>query len=157
MSLVKDARRVRILENVAAPEMEARFAPVTAAGLPRTAATNGRGLAVADFDNDGDIDAAVNSIGGNLILLRNDAPAQHWLEVRLAAFSPGAIVTATLPNGRRLVREVHAGSSYISSEDPRVHLGLGSAKRVSRLEVRLPDGRVVRRANVAADRIVGVG
>jgi hypothetical protein len=52
---------------------------------------------------------------------------------------------------------VQAGSSYLSSEDPRVHFGLGDSKRVSKLEVRLPDGRVLRRANLAVDRVVEVG
>jgi hypothetical protein len=154
VSLARDARRVQILENVTKSGNEPRFALVKAAGLARTHAANGRGLAVADYDNDGDLDVAVNSIGGRLLLLRNDAPARHWLEVRLADFSPGAIITVTLPNGRRLAREVHAGSSYLSSEDPRVHFGLGDARRVRQLEVQLPDGRVFRRANVAANRVV---
>ena len=61
-----------------------------------------------------------------------------------------------LPDGRRLVREVLAGSSYLSSEDPRVHFGLGEATSVERLEVRFPDGSVVRRRGVAADRLVVV-
>jgi hypothetical protein len=52
------------------------------------------------------------------------------------------------------VREVRAGSSYLSSEDPRVHFGLGAAGRLRALVVRYPDGRVLRRANVVADRIV---
>jgi hypothetical protein len=78
----------------------------------------------------------------------------RWLEVTLPRFAPGAVVTATLPDGRRLVREVHAGSSYLSSEDPRVHFGLGTATSVRELTVRYPGGRTTRLADVVADRIV---
>ena len=54
------------------------------------------------------------------------------------------------------MRRLHAGSSYLSSEDPRVHLGLGDADRVERLVVRHPGGRVTTLRDVAADRIVAV-
>jgi Na+-translocating ferredoxin:NAD+ oxidoreductase RnfD subunit len=152
VDLAKDAQRVQVLENLGNAGRFAQVAPaVGLGGLPKV---NGRGLAAADFDNDGDVDAAINSIGGKLMLLRNEAPRRHWLEVRLTEFAPGAIVTAMLPGGRRLVREVRAGSSYLSSEDQRTHFGLGDATRIRMLEVHLPDGRVVRRANVPADRIV---
>ncbi len=66
-------------------------------------------------------------------------------------------MTAVLPDGRRLVREVQAGSSYLSSEDPRVHFGLGKASLVAQLLVRYPDGTTTRLRNVAVDRIVEVG
>jgi enediyne biosynthesis protein E4 len=65
-------------------------------------------------------------------------------------------VTAVLPDGRRLVREVHAGSSYLSSEDPRLHFGLGAASTVKELLVRFPGGRTVTRRNVRVDRLVAV-
>jgi hypothetical protein len=51
---------------------------------------------------------------------------------------------------------VQAGSSYLSSEDPRVHFGLGAATSVRELVVRYPNGRSVSRSNVPADRIVVV-
>jgi enediyne biosynthesis protein E4 len=64
------------------------------------------------------------------------------------------VVTAVLPGGRKLVREAHAGSSYLSSEDPRIHFGLGDATKVSELIVRFPDGRETRRTGVVADQIL---
>ena len=75
----------------------------------------------------------------------------------LRRFVPGAVVTVTLPDGRRLVEEARAGSSYLSSEDPRLHFGLGRETRASRVVVRFPDGRVARLDDVAGDRLVVVG
>jgi ASPIC and UnbV/FG-GAP-like repeat len=151
-NLKKDAGPIQVLEN-----MGGGFADASAAvGLRPGPLVNGRGLAAADYDNDGRVDIAVNSIGGPLILLHNTGATGHWLEVGLAKFAPGALVTAVLPNGRRLVREVQAGSSYLSSEDPRVHFGLGPVKKLKALIVRWPGGKVTRQQNVAADRIVTV-
>jgi Na+-transporting NADH:ubiquinone oxidoreductase subunit NqrB len=118
---------------------------------------NGRGLAVADYDNDGDLDIAVASIAGRLVLLRSSGADGHWLQVQLGTFAPGAVVTAVLSDGRRLVREVKAGTSYLSSEDPRVHFGLGDATAVRELVVRYPGGREVRLNGVRTDRLVTVG
>jgi Na+-transporting NADH:ubiquinone oxidoreductase subunit NqrB len=149
-SLAKDARTVRVIGNV-----DGRFADVSRlVGAAAAGRVNGRGTAAADFDNDGRVDLAVNSIGGRLMLFRNTGPKAHWLEVGLRRFAPGTTVTAVLPDGRRLVREVQAGSSYLSSEDPRVHFGLGEATTVRELIVRYPDGTTARRTGLAADRIV---
>jgi Na+-translocating ferredoxin:NAD+ oxidoreductase RnfD subunit len=144
--LAKDAQRIQVLVP--------RGGRLVDAGLDQGLRVNGRGLAVADFDNDGRVDVAVNTIGGPLLLLQNTSPSGHWLEVRLPRFAPGAIVTATLAGGRSFVQEVHAGSSYLSSEDPRIHFGLGQATRVAELTVRYPDGATTRLRNVRADRIV---
>ncbi|HJR96118.1 MAG TPA: FG-GAP-like repeat-containing protein, partial [Gaiellaceae bacterium] len=156
--LARDAQRVQVLANLADSQRTGRFARAGASvGLQRTPSVNGRGLAAADFDNDGDVDVAVNSIGGELMLLRNDGRERgHWLTIRLRSFAPGAVVTVVLENGRRLVRQVLAGSSYLSSEDPRVHFGLGKATRVERLTVRFPNGKTAHLGNVAADRVVDV-
>jgi hypothetical protein len=155
-SLAGDAGRVQVLENV-----HGEFANATGiAGLGRLARTNGRGLAAADYDNDGHMDVAINSVGGRLILLRGTGGSGHWLEVKLPRFAPGAVVTVTLPGGRKLVQEVHAGSSYLSSEDARIHFGLGQAPKVLSLTVRYTDGHTSRlgsfgdRVGIAADRIV---
>ena len=145
-SLAKDAQRIRVVTT----DANAIRALDTGPSEPR----NGRGLAVADFDNDGDPDIAVNSIGGALQLFRNDGAKGHWLEV--GGLEPGAVVTATLPDGRRLVREIHAGSSYLSSEDPRAGFGLGATTRVQELVVRRPNGTTQRLQDVAADRLVTV-
>jgi hypothetical protein len=156
VDLSRDAQRVQVLDNVGGGGA-ATFASVgDAAGIGKTRRVNGRGLAAADYDNDGDLDLAVNSIGGRLLLLRSTGAQGHWLEVQLREFSPGAVVTAVLPNGRRLVREVQAGSSYLSSEDPRAHFGLGEASVVEQLRVSYPDGGRVTLEDVAADRIVVV-
>ena len=149
-NLRRDAGRIQVLENV-----HGEFAAASGlVGLDGLAPTNARGVAAADFDNDGHMDVAINSVGGRLILLRGTGGSGHWLEVALPRFAPGAVVTAVLPDGRRLVREVMAGSSYLSSEDPRVHFGLGAAKRVAQLIVRYPGGKTTRLGGVAADRIV---
>jgi Na+-translocating ferredoxin:NAD+ oxidoreductase RnfD subunit len=115
---------------------------------------NGRGLAVADYDNDGDPDVAVGTIGGTVQLYRDDGAKGHWLEV--GGLAPGSIVTATLPDGRTLERETHAGSSYLSSEDPRALFGLGDATSVRELTVRAPGGAVTRLHDVEADRLVSL-
>jgi hypothetical protein len=157
-TLAKSAGQIQVLENLAGQGRPGRFASAGAAvGIGALPHVNGRGLAAADFDNDGRIDIAVNSIGGPLLLLRNTGASGHWLEVSLRGFHPGAVVTAVLADGRRLVQEVQAGGSYLSSGDPRVHFGLGRATTVKELLVRYPDGRETRQVDVPADRIVTAG
>src|SRR5207237_1088238 len=130
-NLTRNAQLIQVLENMgaflgSASQFTDGTALVGGKHLPRVV---GRGLTTADFGNNGRMDIAINTIGGKLELLRPTGAVGHWLAVRLARFSPGAVVTAVLPDGRRLVREVQAGSSYLSSQDPRVHFGLGAATR----------------------------
>ena len=112
-----------------------------------------RGSALADFDNDGDLDVAINSISGSAHLLRNTGPVGNWLLI--AGLPPGTVATAKLPDGHTLVRERHSGSSYLATEDSRVHFGLGDHERID-LTLRFPDGVVLVLGGIAANQIIAV-
>jgi ASPIC and UnbV/FG-GAP-like repeat len=155
--LEDDADTIDAFVNLAADGRPGRFRDDGGRlGLTDVGAVVGRGSAAADYDNDGDLDVAVNDIGGPLVLLENRGAAGHWLEVELDGFAPGAMVSAVLPDGSTLVREVQAGGSYLSSEDPRLHFGLGPAGEVAELSIVWPGGALTRRLGVAADRVVRV-
>ena len=120
-----------------------------------------RGLAAADFDNDGDLDLLVTNNGDRVDLLRNDGGnARNSLLIQLVARASagngiGARVIATV-GSRTLVREVKAGSSYLSQSDTRVHIGLDQALAVARLEVRWPRATAEVFTNVAANQILTI-
>ena len=154
-SLKRSAEPVQVFENLTAHDRPGEFADATrVVGLADAPRVIGRGLAAADYDNDGSMDIAVGSVGGKLMLLRNTGAKGNWLIVKPARFAPGTVVTAVLPNGRRLVQELKAGSSYLSSEDPRAHFGLGREKEVSELIVRSPGGRERRLTDVQANQVL---
>ena len=147
LNLAADAEHMQVFRNDG-PLAGSMFTDVSvAAGLVDVGRLNGRGTAAADYDNDGDMDVAVSSIGGPLVLLRNDGAAGNWLEVQIDPPAPGAVLVVTLPGGGAIRRELHAGSSYLSSEDPRFHVGLGDCSDGCRGE-----GDVARRSRAAPHR-----
>src|SRR6266850_1633791 len=125
-----------------------RFQEVTAqAGPGFQELHSARGAAFGDLDDDGDIDIVVNNIDEPPSLLRNDGGnASRWIGFRLAGAprnrgAVGARVTV-VAGPLRQVKEIQAGSSHNSSNDPRLLFGLATAPSVDRIEVRWPGGRV---------------
>lgn len=117
------------------------------AGAPFAEPIVARGIATADYDNDGDPDLLITVNGGPAKLLRNDTPvaSANWIKLRLRGAAPnttaiGAVLTATAGDliQRRIIR---AGSSYLTQSDTTVLLGLGPHKRLDNLTIRWPNGR----------------
>ena len=154
--LTADAQPLQAFGNLTAQGSSARFEDVGRAAVGRVGPRLARGSAAADFDNDGDLDIAVGTVGGRLVLLENTAASGNWLEVELEGFFPGAVITASLPGGQTLTRELRAGSSYLSTEDPRAHFGLGGAAAARELVITWPDGERTAIDDVEANRIVVV-
>jgi hypothetical protein len=76
--------------------------------------------------------------------------------VATADFSPGAVVTVGLSDGRELRRELHAGTSYLSSDDPRAHFGLGVETGVQQVRVDWPDGTSTTIDDVAINQVITI-
>lgn len=122
----------------------------------------GRGVAGADFDNDGDVDVLVTNLNDRPALLRNDTPrrGRHWLGIKLVGRFPnrdaiGAVVKVTFGH-ETLIRPRVCGGSYLSQHDPRLHFGLGEHIKADRVEVVWPDGSRQTTRDVQADRLVTI-
>lgn len=116
---------------------------------------NSRGLALGDYDNDGDVDVAVLDNGGGVHLLENVLERQeHWIQIRVCTKNGRDAYGALVGVGdvKRQWRQVQAAYSYCSSNDPRVHFGLGSASGPVEVEV-VWDGRKQRFGPLEIDRI----
>ena len=130
------------------------------AGPGITARHVSRGAAFGDFDNDGDVDILVMNRNEPPSLLRNDAPkGNHWIKVRLEGTKSnrsaiGARVLARYgPHVQ--ARCVASQSSFLSSNDPRLHFGLGK-ETTADVEVYWPSGTLERFAKLQADRLVTI-
>jgi hypothetical protein len=110
-------------------------------------ALKARGAAFGDLFNDGRIDVVINNLDGSPTLLRNVDPGHdHWVEFRLIGGqggprdATGASVFLTA-GGITQRGDVLSGGSFASSNDPRVHFGLGQSTRIDSLELSWPGGR----------------
>jgi hypothetical protein len=117
-----------------------------------------RGCAFGDFDNDGDLDILIMNMNEPPSLLRNDAPGQnHWLKLKLVGTNSNrsAIGARVLVRyGKKVqAQQLLSQSSYLSSNDPRLHFGLGEETKAD-IEIHWPNGLKESVANVAADQLV---
>jgi len=154
--LEADRQFAHLYDNKTVQGEQGQFADVTAAsGLMSGEPILGRGSAVADFDNDGDLDIVQASIGGELVLLRNDTSG-NWLVVTFADPAPGTVVTAVLHDGTELRREILAGSSYLSADELRVHFGLGGVTEIAQLRITKPNGEEISRGALVANQVIHI-
>ncbi len=121
-----------------------------------------RGVAVADFDNDGNLEVAVCRLNDTpLLFKRKGGEPNHWLILNLQGTRSnrdgiGAKIKLTLPSGRRQYDHVTTANGIYSASDKRVHFGLGKETKASLIEIEWPSGIKQTLENVPADQILAV-
>jgi hypothetical protein len=121
----------------------------------------GRGAALADYDNDGNVDIFILNHSGRPWLLRNEGDKKnHWLKVRVrgtksnrAGFGARVEVEA---GGQNQIQEIGSQPSYLSQNALEAHFGLGAAAQADRLTVRFPSGVVRELRQVSANQTLTV-
>ena len=157
MSRVKYREPLLMFENTGRSykNVSAQSGPVFAKDFPA------RGMAVGDYDNDGDLDILISNNGEPPLLLRNEGGNRNnWIGLRLVARESnpeavGAIITwqaGTLKRSRLKT----SGGSYLASHDPREVLGIGGASAINSIEIRWPSGKVDRLTNLPINRYITV-
>lgn len=141
----------RLLRNVEGKTFE----DVTeASGLAKLTVALHRGVAFADFNNDGCMDAVVTRLEESPVVLENRCPEGHaWIgfDVRQPGANGHAVgteITVHLADGRTLMNASNGASGYLSSGDARIHFGLGREARVERVSIRWPDGSTEERGGL---------
>ena len=155
--------RVRYKEPLLMFENTGRaFKDVSAsAGTVFSKVFSGRGMALGDFDNDGDADVLTSNNGEPPLLLRNNGGNRNnWVGLHLVATksNPAAIGTVISWQSGTVKRSrlKTGGGSYLSSHDPREILGAGAATKIDSVEIRWPSGKVDRLMNPPLNKYVRV-
>jgi hypothetical protein len=145
----------RVLHNLGG-----HFADVSAdAGPDFSLSRLHRGVAFADFDNDGRIDAAVTAINQPIELWMNRSPTQHWLQLKLKGTrsNSSALGAKVMCRSTQRTQVMFVANSvgYASASDLRVHFGLGDERQAS-LEIHWPSGTVQELKDVPCDERVQI-
>jgi enediyne biosynthesis protein E4 len=128
-----------------------------------------RGLATADFDNDGDLDIVINNNPGDsgraelsraTLLRNNTGERRNWLAVELRGTASnrdavGASVTLEV-GSEKFTRLVSAGSGFASQQSARLYFGLGDKTQVDVLTVRWPNGRIEKFSKQATRQLIRI-
>ena len=127
------------------------------AGPAFSGPVNGRGAAFGDLNNDGQIDVVVATLDGVALVLRNNGSKNRWLGISLLGSLSnrngiGARISVIDNTGRKQIVDAHTSSSYLSSNDPRILIGLGTATKVNKVEIKWPSGIVQTVTEPALDR-----
>ena len=130
-------------------------------GTPFSRPAVGRGAAVADYDNDGDLDIALSNSGERAVLMRNEGGNRNnWIAIEARgresnSFGLGAGVRIETEQGIQ-VRQINNVASYLSANDLRVYFGLGRQRQVKSIELNWPSGRKQVLSKVRANQILQV-
>ena len=121
-----------------------------------------RGVAAADFDNDGALEVAVSRLNGAAALfVREGGPRHGWVLLDLEGRRSnrdglGARVRVLLPSGRTLHGHATTANGIYSASDRRVHFGLGTEAAIAAIEITWPSGIVQRLEKPPINRVLHV-
>jgi hypothetical protein len=124
---------------------------------------SGRGLAVLDYNNDGNLDIIISHLdkgGTPALLMNNGGNGNHWLGLTLKgkngpASAIAAKVTVTSGGNKRVFVNQWA-TSYLSNNDPRMHIGLGKEKQIDQLEIHWTNGKKEVYNKIDSDRYITI-